>query len=97
MAPPPTEPESAYVQASDGLGYFLMSLATWFASPIFAADSQRWVRRSFMRLPVLALVREGMSMCSGGRFPDLLRPFNRVPNIYGIRAFESCRARQCHV
>jgi hypothetical protein len=71
-----------------------MSLAIWFAAPVFAADSQRWVRRSFMRLPRLAQVRDGMSMGSGGRFPDLLRPFNRDPNIYGIRAFESCRARQ---
>lgn len=31
---------------------------------------------------------------SGRGFPDLLRPFNRDANTYGIRAVESSRTRQ---
>jgi hypothetical protein len=45
----------SYVQAIDGLGYFLMSLATWFAAPAFAADSQRWVRRWFIANGVVGI------------------------------------------
>jgi len=45
----------SYVQAIDGLGYFLMSLATWFAAPVFVADSQRWVRRWFIANGVVGI------------------------------------------
>jgi len=32
-----------------------MSLATWFAAPVFAADSQRWVRRWFIANGVVGI------------------------------------------
>lgn len=38
----------SFMQAVDGLGYFFMSLATWFAAPAFARTGQeRWLRRLF--------------------------------------------------
>jgi hypothetical protein len=52
--------------------------------------------------PADAIIRLGATFAksmssrtrSGRGFPDLLRPFNRDANTYGIRAVESCRARQ---
>jgi hypothetical protein len=45
----------SYMSAIDGLGYFLMSLATWFAAPVFAGESQRWVRRWFIANGVVGI------------------------------------------
>jgi hypothetical protein len=44
------------MQALDGLGYFFMSLATWFAAPVFHMQGlERWIRRMFLMNGVLGI------------------------------------------
>lgn len=46
----------SFMQALDGFGYFCMSLATWFAAPVFAGAGQaKWLRRLFTANGVLGI------------------------------------------
>jgi hypothetical protein len=48
VAPFAFDLNGSFMQAVDGLGYFLMCLATWFAAPVFAGPGiERWLRRFF--------------------------------------------------
>jgi hypothetical protein len=56
VAPFLFDPSGSFMSALDGLGYFFLSLATWFAAPVFAAHGrERWLRRLFIINGVLGI------------------------------------------
>lgn len=56
VAPFVFDDSGSFMQALDGLGYFFMSVATWFAAPGFAgAGREKWLRRLFTVNGVLGI------------------------------------------